>query len=108
MQEIGLGDKTRVATDHSAGEDFAQLPRKQVVLTMTCVMLAMFLGALNQTIVVTAMPHITADLGGFDRYTWASTAYMLAIHSSSSNCGQIYRHIRAQNIFSSRHDNLCY
>ena len=46
---------------------------------MTCVMLAMFLGALSQTVVATTMPLIVADLGGFDRYTWAATSYLVAV-----------------------------
>ena len=45
---------------------------------MACVVLAMFLGALSQTVVATTMPLIIADLGGFDRYTWAATSYMVA------------------------------
>ena len=45
---------------------------------MVCVVLAMFLGALSQTVVATTMPLIIADLGGFDRYTWAATSYMVA------------------------------
>ena len=44
---------------------------------MACVVLAMFLGALSQTVVATTMPLIIADLGGFDRYTWAATSYMV-------------------------------
>ena len=44
---------------------------------MVCVVLAMFLSALSQTVVATTMPLIVADLGGFDRYTWAATAYLV-------------------------------
>ncbi|MCZ6867761.1 MAG: hypothetical protein O7E55_10605 [Chloroflexi bacterium] len=40
------------------------LPRRQVVLTMGGVMLAMFLAALDQTVVSTALPRIIADLAG--------------------------------------------
>ena len=40
-------------------------------------MLAMFLGALDQTIVGTAMPRIISDLGGFTQYTWVTTAYII-------------------------------
>ena len=50
-------------------EDFVQLPRRQVMLTMGGVMLAMFLSALDQTVVGTAMPRIITDLGGFDKFT---------------------------------------
>jgi EmrB/QacA subfamily drug resistance transporter len=53
------------------------LPRKQVIFTFTGVMLAMFLGALDQTIVGTAMPRIIGDLGGFNQYTWVTTAYII-------------------------------
>lgn len=53
------------------------LPRKQVIFTFAGVMLAMFLGALDQTIVGTAMPRIIIDLGGFNQYTWVTTAYII-------------------------------
>ena len=54
------------------------LTRRQLFITMVGVMLAMFLSALDQTVVSTAMPRIIADLGGFDRYTWVTTAYLVA------------------------------
>ena len=41
-------------------------------------MLSLFLEALDQTIVGTAMPRIIAQLHGLDRYTWVITAYVLA------------------------------
>jgi EmrB/QacA subfamily drug resistance transporter len=37
----------------------------------------MFLGALDQTIVSTALPRIVSQLGGLDRYTWVTTVYLL-------------------------------
>lgn len=54
------------------------MPKRQVVLTMAGVMLAMFLASLDQTIVGTAMPRVITDLGGFSQYTWVVTAYMIA------------------------------
>jgi len=54
------------------------LPRRQLVITMAGVMLAMFLASLDQTIVGTAMPKIIADLGGFSHYTWVATSYLIA------------------------------
>ena len=68
----------RDAADRSVARDFIPLPRRQVILTMAGLLLAMFLAALDQTIVSTAMPRIIADLGGFDRYTWVTTAYLVA------------------------------
>ena len=45
---------------------------------MAGVLMAMFLSALDQTVVSTALPQMVADLGGFDRYTWVSTSYLVA------------------------------
>jgi EmrB/QacA subfamily drug resistance transporter len=44
---------------------------------MAGVLMVMLLASLDQTIVSTAMPHVIADLQGFDRYTWVTTAYLL-------------------------------
>src|SRR5688500_18629889 len=41
------------------------------------IMLAMFLGALDQTIVATALPSIGRDLGGLEHLSWIVTAYLL-------------------------------
>src|SRR5207342_2054629 len=57
---------------------FRQLPRAQLIATLAGVMSAMLLAALDQTIVGTAMPRIVAELQGFDRYAWVTTAYLLA------------------------------
>ena len=45
---------------------------------MAGVMLGMFLAALDQTVVSTALPRIVSDLGGLDRFTWIATAYLVA------------------------------
>jgi EmrB/QacA subfamily drug resistance transporter len=50
---------------------------KQRVFTLIGVGMALFLGALDQTIVSTAMPRIVSDLSGIDRYAWVSTIYLL-------------------------------
>ena len=68
---------------------FVALPRSQVVITLVCVMLAMFLAALDQTIVSTATPRIIADLGGFDKYTWITTGYMVASTTAAPVVGRL-------------------
>ena len=47
-------------------------------MAMICVMSAAFLAVLGQMVVAAAMPRIVADLGGFDRYTWVASAYLVA------------------------------
>jgi EmrB/QacA subfamily drug resistance transporter len=44
---------------------------------MVAVLLAMFLSALDQTIVSTALPTIVTDLQGAELYTWVVTIYLL-------------------------------
>ena len=49
-----------------------------LISVIIALMLTLFLEALDQTIVGTAMPRIIAELHGLDRYTWVVTAYVLA------------------------------
>ncbi len=46
--------------------------------TLIGILLALFLGALDQTIVSTALPRIVEDLQGVSRYAWVATSYLLA------------------------------
>lgn len=54
------------------------LSPRDKTLTLTGILLAVFLGALDQTIVATALPRIVEDLQGVSRYAWVATAYLLA------------------------------
>src|SRR4030081_2647419 len=40
-------------------------------------MITLFLAALDQTIVATALPRVVSAVGGITRYSWVFTAYML-------------------------------
>ena len=51
--------------------------RARLALTVCGLLLTLLLAALDQTIVGTALPRIIADLGGFDHYTWVTTAYLV-------------------------------
>ncbi|MGI8855849.1 MAG: MDR family MFS transporter [Thermomicrobiales bacterium] len=61
----------------AAGGSFHTLTQRQIIGTMTGVMLTLLLAALDQTIVGTAMPRIIAQLNGFERYAWVTTVYLL-------------------------------
>jgi len=56
----------------------ASLSPRDRTLTFVGVLLALFLGALDQTIVSTALPRIVEDLRGVERYAWVATVYLLA------------------------------
>src|SRR5918995_7334128 len=56
----------------------AALPKRQVLIVFSGIMLGMLLAAVDQTIVATALPTITGELGGLDHLAWVITAYLLA------------------------------
>lgn len=47
-------------------------------LVLAAAMMAIFMAAVESTIVATALPTIVADLGGFPLFSWVFTAYLLA------------------------------
>ncbi len=51
---------------------------RQAVIVFIGLQLAMVMSAVDGTIVATALPTITRDVGGFSRVTWVATAYLLA------------------------------
>ncbi len=61
----------------------------RVRLVFLGVMLGMFLAALDQTIVSTALPTIVGDLGGANHLSWVVTAYMLAATATTPLWGKL-------------------
>jgi EmrB/QacA subfamily drug resistance transporter len=53
------------------------LTHKQIVTILIGLMMGMFLAALDQTIVATAIRTIADDLKGLDQQAWATTAYLI-------------------------------
>src|SRR6476646_6150435 len=74
--------------EDAAFEDRApiQLPHPVRMRVLYAVMVGIFLAALDQTVVGTALPRIITDLGGNNLYTWAFTAYLL----TSTISGPLY------------------
>jgi EmrB/QacA subfamily drug resistance transporter len=52
--------------------------RSRRPLVVASIMLATFMGAIEATIVATAMPRIVGELGGFLYYSWVFAAFLLA------------------------------
>ncbi|WP_081838782.1 MDR family MFS transporter [Thermogemmatispora carboxidivorans] len=69
---------TAARPTQAMAEELPRFSARETALTMAGVLMVMLLASLDQTIVSTAMPRIIGELQGFDRYTWVSTAYLLA------------------------------
>ncbi len=54
-----------------------ELTHRQIITIMIGLMSGMFLAALDQTIVATAIRTIADDLNGLDQQAWATTAYLI-------------------------------
>ena len=74
-----------------AGEGSAvpDLDHRRILLIIGALMCGMFLAALDQTIVSTALPTIVGDLNGGSRIAWVITAYLLASTVSTPLWGKL-------------------
>src|SRR3954464_4611194 len=65
------------------------LSGRRLVPIFAALMLGMFLAALDQTIVSTALPTIVGDLGGLTHLSWVVTSYLLASTASTPLYGKL-------------------
>ncbi|KAJ7595119.1 major facilitator superfamily domain-containing protein [Mycena floridula] len=70
-------------------QDTHVLPKNRLPIVFSGLMLCIFLAALDQTIVATALPTIIQDLGGGKNYSWVGSAYLLAAASLSPLYGKL-------------------
>jgi len=61
----------------SNASEVQHLPDNNLKIIVPGLMLTIFLAALDQTIVSTALPTIIRDLGGSSGYSWVGTSYLL-------------------------------
>ena len=66
-----------------------ELPHRTRLEILGAVLLGIFLAALDQTIVGTALPVIVTDLNGNDVYVWAFTAYLVTATISGPIYGKL-------------------
>ena len=79
-----------VARHSTGGESPAPPLDHAAVRTIVAgIMLAMFLSALEQTIVAPALPAIGKSLGDIDDLSWVITAYLLALTAATPLFGKL-------------------
>jgi len=66
-----------------------EMTRNARIFATVGVGLALFLAALDQTIVGTALPRIVADLNGLDYFAWVATAYLVASTTLTPIAGKL-------------------
>ena len=84
----------------------APLDHAAVRAIVAGIMLAMFLSALEQTIVAPALPAIGKSLGGIDDLSWVVTAYLLGADRNDAVVRQAVRHLRPAHDSAFRHRDL--
>jgi EmrB/QacA subfamily drug resistance transporter len=61
----------------------------QILRVVTGIMLCMLLAALDQTVVIPAVPAIAHDLGSYDHLSWIVTAYLLTSTAATPIFGKL-------------------
>ncbi|WP_245637327.1 MDR family MFS transporter [Actinomyces vulturis] len=74
-------------------------PDRAFWVVYACLMLVMFLAAMDQTIVATALPTIVGDLGGVNHMAWIITAYTLAMTVAMPVYGKLGDVVGRKNLF---------
>ncbi|HVM41602.1 MAG TPA: MDR family MFS transporter [Acidimicrobiia bacterium] len=77
------------ATTTATGNGTTPFTHRQILVIFSGLMLGMFLAALDQTIVATALPTIVGDLGGLDHLSWVVTAYLLTSTATTPLYGKL-------------------
>jgi EmrB/QacA subfamily drug resistance transporter len=75
-----------ISAQQSARDGFTH---RQILTILSGLMLGMFLAALDQTVVSTAMRTISDDLKGFDLQAWATTAFLITATISTPLYGKL-------------------
>lgn len=72
---------------------------EEIMVILVALMLAMLLGALDQTVVATALPRIATDLHGLSKLSWVATSYLLTSAISTPLYGKIGDQFGRKKIF---------
>jgi EmrB/QacA subfamily drug resistance transporter len=83
------GDGVTAAGHPDGRGDDTGLKGRALATVFGALMLGMFLAALDQTIVSTALPTIVGDLGGLSHLSWVVTSYLLASTASTPLYGKL-------------------
>ena len=70
-------------------DEVPQFSHQQVLQVLSGILLCMFLAAIDQTVVIPAVPAIAADLNGFSHLAWIVSAYLLTSTAATPIYGKL-------------------
>jgi EmrB/QacA subfamily drug resistance transporter len=80
---------TSSKVDEETADDAGGMTHREIMTILVGLMMAMFLAALDQTIVGTAIRTIADDLNGFSLQVWATTAFLITSTISTPLYGKL-------------------
>ncbi|KAK5204370.1 hypothetical protein LTR41_009841 [Exophiala xenobiotica] len=83
-EDLGSGEPAEKTTSH-------YYHGKRLALIVISLMLSMFLVALDNTIVATAIPKITDEFHGLDKVSWYGAAYFMTFGGFQAAWGKIFK-----------------
>jgi len=81
----------------------AQIERShhEIMVIVIALLLVVLLGALDQTVVSTALPRIAVDFGGLNKLSWVATSYLVATAVVTPLYGKISDQLGRKKVFQS-------
>jgi EmrB/QacA subfamily drug resistance transporter len=70
-------------------EDVPHFSHQQILRVLSGILLCIFLAAIDQTVVIPAVPAIAADLNGFSHLAWIVSAYLLTSTAATPIYGKL-------------------
>ncbi|MDB5957885.1 MFS transporter [Ramlibacter sp.] len=104
LSEGSLPSSTTGGEDAESGSESAAPPgntgiaRSSFFALFSAVMLPMFMGAVDQTLLVTATPRIATELGGLSQTSWIAAGYLLAATVTAPLYGRLGDRFGRRNI----------
>jgi EmrB/QacA subfamily drug resistance transporter len=86
-------------TRNTAGAHGEAMTHRQILVVLGGLLTGLFLVAIGQTIVATALPTIAGELGGVELIAWIVTAYLLAATAATPLFGRMSDLYGRQRIF---------
>ncbi|KAI9662289.1 MAG: hypothetical protein M1821_008456 [Bathelium mastoideum] len=85
----GNGESDSPATEKATAAPEKKRSKAQIALIMSALGMAVFLAAIDVTIITTALPTISGHFGSASGYTWIGSAYLLANSATTPIWGKV-------------------